>query len=80
MGRVAQQRAWTQRYRTVHLEVATMVAFVLWCVRARPVVAASWRPHGLQPPGSCVHGILRAGILEWVASPYSKGISSQPKD
>ena len=36
----------------------------------------------LQPSrtvGSSVHGILQARILEWVASPFSRG-SSQPKD
>ena len=27
------------------------------------------------PPGSSVHGILQAGILEWVAIPSSKGFS-----
>ena len=26
-----------------------------------------------------IHGILQAGILEWVAFPFSRG-SSQPKD
>ena len=31
------------------------------------------------PPGSSVHGILQARILEWVAFPFSRG-SSQPKD
>ena len=31
------------------------------------------------PPGSSVHGILQAGILEWVALPSSRG-SSQPRD
>ena len=29
------------------------------------------------PPGSSVHGILQARILEWVAMPFSRG-SSQP--
>ena len=29
------------------------------------------------PPGSSVHGILQARILEWVAFPFSRG-SSQP--
>ena len=29
------------------------------------------------PPGSSVHGILQARILEWVAIPFSKG-PSQP--
>ena len=27
------------------------------------------------PPGSSVHGILQAGILEWVANPFSRGFS-----
>ena len=31
------------------------------------------------PPESSVHGILQAGILEWVAIPFSRG-SSQPRD
>ena len=30
------------------------------------------------PPGSCVHGILRARVLEWVVMPSSR--SSQPRD
>ena len=29
------------------------------------------------PPGSSVHGILQARILEWVAIPFSRG-SSDP--
>ena len=32
-----------------------------------------------QPPGSSVHGILQARILEWVAMPFSRG-SSPPRD
>ena len=31
------------------------------------------------PPGFSVHGILQAGILEWVSMPSSRG-SSQPRD
>jgi len=31
------------------------------------------------PPGSSVHGILQARILQWVAMPFSRG-SSQPRD
>ena len=31
------------------------------------------------PPGSSVHGILQAGILEWVDISFSRG-SSQPRD
>ena len=31
------------------------------------------------PPGSCVHGILQARILEWVAIPFSR-VSFWPRD
>ena len=36
-------------------------------------------PMNYSPPGSSVHGILQARILEWVAIPFSRG-SSQPRD
>ena len=36
-------------------------------------------PIGCSPPGSSVHGILQARILEWVAVPFSRG-SSEPRD
>ena len=36
-------------------------------------------PMGCSPPGSCVHGILQARILEWVSIAFSKG-SSRPRD
>ena len=36
-------------------------------------------PMACSPPGSSVHGILQARILDWVAIPFSRG-SSQPKD
>ena len=36
-------------------------------------------PYGLQPPGSSVHGILQARVLEWVVISFSRG-SSQPRD
>ena len=36
-------------------------------------------PMDCSPPGSSVHGILQAGILEWVAISFSRG-SSRPRD
>ena len=36
-------------------------------------------PIECSPPGSSIHGILQARILEWVAIPYSRG-SSPPRD
>ena len=37
------------------------------------------KPMDCSLPGSSVHGILQARILEWVAVPSSRG-SSQPRD
>ena len=38
-----------------------------------------WDPVDCSLPGSSVHGILQARILEWVAISFSRG-SSQPRD
>ena len=37
------------------------------------VVSDSLQPHGCSPPGSSVHGILQARILEWIAISFSWG-------
>ena len=39
----------------------------------------SWDPLDCNPPGSSVHGIFQAGILEWVTISFSRR-SSQPTD
>ena len=36
-------------------------------------------PTDSNPPGSSVYGILQARILEWIATPFSRG-SSQPRE
>ena len=36
-------------------------------------------PVDCSPPGSSIHGVLQARILEWVAVSFSRG-SSQPRD
>ena len=38
-----------------------------------------WDPQDCSPPGSSVHGISQARILEWVAISFSRG-SSRPRD
>ena len=43
------------------------------------VMSDSLRPHGYNPPGSFVHGIFQARILEWVVISFSRG-SSRPRD
>ena len=42
------------------------------------VVSDSLQPMDCSLPGSSVHGILQARILEWVAIPFSRG-SSHPR-
>ena len=49
------------------------------CVLIRDVVSNSLCPTDCSLPGSSVHAILQARILEWVAIPFSRG-SSQPGD
>ena len=41
----------------------------------RSVMSDSLSPHGPSLPGSPVHGILQARILEWAAIPFSRGSS-----
>ena len=43
------------------------------------VVSNSLRLHEYSLPGSSVHGIVQAGILEWVDMPSSRG-SVQPRN
>ena len=42
-------------------------------------VLTSCDPMDCSPPGSCVHGLIQARTLEWVAMPSSRG-SSHPRD
>ena len=52
----------------------TVVAVVV--AKLRLIVC---NPRMDSPPGSSVHGISQARILEWFASSFSRG-SSQPRD
>ena len=53
--------------------------FYLW-VRAKSLQSCVTvcDPMDYSPPGSSVHGILQARILQWVTRPFSRG-SSQPR-
>ena len=42
---------------------------------SRSILSCSLRPHGCSLPGSSIHGILQARILEWVAISFSRGSS-----
>ena len=39
------------------------------------ILDAQLYPTSHDPPGSSVHGIFQAGILEWVAISFSRGSS-----
>ena len=52
---------------------------VLCCAKSLQSCPTLCDPMDGSPPGSSVHGILQARILEWVAMPSSRG-SSQPRD
>ena len=48
------------------MKVKVLVAQLCWIL---------CHPMDCSPPGSSVHGILQARILQWVAIPFSRGIS-----
>ena len=67
-----------------YIELDTTCHFTLVILDIRPGPGAQSCPTLCNPmdwslPGSSVHGTLQASILEWVASPFSRG-SSQPID
>ena len=57
-----------QSYKTMKVKVLVIQSCLTLC-----------DPTDCSLPGSSVHGILKARILEWVAIPSSRG-SSQPRD
>ena len=81
------QLAWLLMLKLFHL-FSDKVDFAVMCEylpskwKVKVLVAQScpslFNPMDCSPPGSSVHGILQARILEWVAIPFSKG-SSWPR-
>ena len=55
-------------------ECSSVCVCVCVCVY-HSVVSDSCDPMDCSPPGSSIHGILRARILEWLASSFSRGSS-----
>ena len=54
--------------------LANYISLVCLCVKVKVLVTLC-NPVDCSPPGSSVCGILQARILEWVAMPFSRGIS-----
>ena len=57
--------------------ISLFLSLTLGTTRFRSIKGPA--PMDCSPPGSSVHGILQARILEWVAISFSRG-SSQPRD
>ena len=38
------------------------------------VMSDSLQPHGCSWPSSALHGVLQAGVLEWVGVPFSRDL------
>ena len=52
---------------------------LFFCCSVIQLCLTLYDPINCSPPGSSVHEIFQARILEWVAMPSSRG-SSQPRD
>ena len=78
-------RTWTMWHERSSdlLNQEIVIERVIW--EAKKWVLVTWScptlcdPLDCSPPGSSVHGILQARLLEWVATSFYRG-SSQPRD
>ena len=75
---VVQQSECTECHWTVHLKMNELVC-VCMCVLVAQSCLTICDPMDSSPPGSSVHGILQARILEWVAISFCRG-PSWPRD
>ena len=72
----ALKRCEIQSFVEKWMDLETVIQSAVLCVLAH---VYSCDPIDCSLPGSSVHGVLQARILEWVAMPSSRG-SSQPRD
>ena len=63
-------------YQTLHEHIICMILMKVSVAQLGPTLR---EPVDCSPPGSSVHRILQARILEWVALLFSR-VSSQPRD
>ena len=61
--------------KTLIIDIKAWAKWYFVCVLVSHSCSTLCDPMNRSPPGSSVHGILQAGILEWVAIPFSKGFS-----
>ena len=67
------------KYSPYNNLISGYMVFLLSCALSHSVMSDSWDPVDCSLPGSSVHGILQARILEWVVISFSRG-SSQTRD
>ena len=58
---------------SVHFSHTTTSVHMKGKVLVTPLCPTLCDPMDCSPPGSSVHGVLQARILEWVAIPFSRG-------
>ena len=63
----------------VHIDVFCLKTSLCTCTTSVQLCPTLCKPMDCSPPGSSVHGVLQARILEWVAMPSSRG-SYPPRD
>ena len=63
-----------KKMETTHVQLQHQWMDMEYCVLSWLVVSNSFEPVDYSPPGSSVHGILQARILEWVAIFLLQGI------
>ena len=68
---------WTKSHITKKALDAKSQGHMCMCSKSLQLCPTLWDTMDCSPPGSSVHGILQARILEWVAVPSSRG-SSKP--
>ena len=78
LRRVRQDQATEQQQQQVQKNLKRLYIYTVLTLSCFSCV---WLcdPMDCNPPGSFVHGILQARILEWIAIPFSRG-SSWPRD
>ena len=76
-GELQSHRAWALKLQN-RTGVALVPSWAIASLKSENVsrsVSDSLRPMDCSPPGSSVHGILQARILEWVAISYFREFS-----
>ena len=71
--------AWDMPIWKTHLADNTSLLFAIKYLLEVVVLVIQLCPTVWSPPGSSIHGILQAGILEWFAISFSRG-SSWPRN